>query len=184
MDNGNAPQVIVLADSYPGIDGFLPGRGSLMLDVVFVAMLVIVPVLAASVYLVRYRRHYALHKKLQLAMAGVLLVTVALFEIDIRLHDWTRRAVESPYFNPAREWSCPAGVALIVHLSFAVPTLLLWVVVVVQALRNFARPPAPGPHSRWHACWGMAAAVGMALTAATGWVFYWLAFVAESPMRG
>ena len=33
--------VALLADSYPGISGFVPGsRGSLMLDVVFVAMFV------------------------------------------------------------------------------------------------------------------------------------------------
>jgi len=63
-------------------------------------------------------------------------------------------------------------------LSFAVPTLVLWIVVVVAALRKFSRPPAPGPHSRWHARWGMIAAVEMLMTAVTGWVFYWLAFVA------
>jgi uncharacterized membrane protein YozB (DUF420 family) len=67
---------------------------------------------------------------------------------------------------------------LIVHLSFAVPTLVLWTIVVVQALRKFSRPPLPGPHSRWHTRWAMFAAVGMVLTAITGWLFYWLAFVA------
>ena len=45
------------------IDGFLPfGRGSLMLDVVFVAMFVIVPLLALSLWLVKFRRNYQLHK--------------------------------------------------------------------------------------------------------------------------
>ena len=65
------------------------------------------------------------------------------------------------------------------HLSFAVPTLVLWVVVVVQALRKFSRPPSPGPHSQWHARWATLAAAGMFLTAVTGWIFYWLAFVAR-----
>src|SRR5262249_17937431 len=90
MDNGNLSEVIILADSaYRGISGFVPGsRGSLMLDVVFVAMFVVVPVLAVSVYLVKYRRQYALHKKLQLATACVLLVAVLLFELDIRLNGW------------------------------------------------------------------------------------------------
>src|SRR5437879_1687532 len=121
-------QVILLAQSaYPGISGFVPGsRGSLMLDVVFVAMFVVVPLLAASVFLVKYRRQYALHKQLQLAMAAVLLVAVLLFELDIRFNGWEQRASPSPYFDPAHKWSCPAGVALIVHLSFAVPTLVLW----------------------------------------------------------
>jgi hypothetical protein len=163
---------------YPGINGFLSTRGSLMLDVVFLAMFVVVPILALSIYLVKFRGRYSWHKMLQLAMASVLLVTVVLFEIDMRLNDWTKRAIESPYFDPAHKWTCPAGVSLLIHLSFAVPTLLLWGLVVVRALRNFSQPPTPGPHSRWHARWGMTAAVGMLLTAATGWVFYWMAFVA------
>lgn len=162
-----------------GIDGFLPfGRGSLMLDVVFLAMFVVVPLLALSLWLVKYRRNYQLHKTLQLAMASVLLVAVLLFEIDIRANGWVHRAEPSPYFDLTHKWSCPAGRALVVHLSFAVPTLLLWIMVVVQALRKFSRPPSPGPHSQWHARWATLAAVGMFMTAVTGWVFYWLAFVA------
>ena len=154
-----------------------------MLDVVFVAMFVVVPLLAASVYLVKYRRQHALHKKLQLVMASVLLVAVLLFELDIRLNGWEERAGPSPFFDRAHKWSSPAGVSLLIHLSFAVPTLVLWVVVVVRALRNFSQPPAPGLHSRWHARWGMVAAAGMLLTAVTGWVFYWLAFVAVERAR-
>jgi putative membrane protein len=169
----------LLADSFPGIGGFIPGsRGSLMLDVVFTAMFVVVPVLAVSIYLVKWRRQYAIHKKLQLVMAAVLLAAVLLFEIDIRFYGWKERAAPSPYFDADHKWSCPAGISLIVHLCFAVPTLVLWIVVVAAALRNFSRPPAPGLHSRWHARWGMIAAVGMALTAVTGWLFYWMAFVA------
>lgn len=169
-----------LPTSYPGIDGFLPfGRGSLMLDVVFLAMFVVVPLLAISLWLVKSRRQYAWHKTLQVTMATVLLVAVLLFEIDIRVNGWELRAEPSPYFDPAHEWTCPAGLSLIVHLSFAVPSLVLWVVVVVAALRKFASPPHPGPHSAWHARMGWLAAGCMFMTAVTGWIFYWLAFVAE-----
>jgi hypothetical protein len=167
--------------AYPGITGFVPGsRGSLMLDVVFLAMFVVVPLLAASVYLVKYRRQFALHKKLQLTMATVLLIAVLLFELDMRINGWEQRASPSPYFDPAHKWSCPAGLALIVHLSFAVPTLVLWTIVVVQALRKFSRPPQPGSHSPWHVRWATIGAIGMVLTAVTGWLFYWLAFVATA----
>jgi hypothetical protein len=163
-----------------GMDGFLPGgRGSLMLDVVVVAMLVVVPLLAASIWLVKKRRNYRLHKMLQLTMATVLLAAVLLFELDIRLHGWMHRAVASPFFDSQAPWRSPAGISLIVHLVFAVPTVLLWAAVVGLALRHFGKDPHPGPHSRWHIPLGWAAAVGMGLTAATGWVFYWLAFVAS-----
>lgn len=173
------PLVIAqVAAAYPGIDGFLGTRGSLMLDVVFLAMFVVVPVLAVSVWLVKVRGNYQLHRTLQLAMASVLFVAVLLFEVDIRVNGWEERAAPSPYFDPEHEWTCPAGIALAIHLSFAIPTLLLWIFVVVQALRKFTRPPKPGPHSAAHARFGWVAAVGMLMTAVTGWIFYWMAFVA------
>ena len=53
-----------------------------------------------------------------------------------------------------------------------------WTYVIVAALRKFPAPPAPSPHSHGHRRWGWLAAVGMMLTATTGWLFYWLAFVA------
>src|SRR6478609_8701638 len=120
-------KIIVLAQSaYPGISGFVPGsRGSFMLDVVFVAMFVVVPLLGLSIYLVKYRRQYAWHKRLQLTMATVLLIAVLLFEVDIRINGWEQRAGPSPYFDPGHKWTSPAGFALLVHLSFAIPTLLL-----------------------------------------------------------
>lgn len=171
---------LLAQQDFSGLDGFLPfGRGSFMLDVVFLAMWVVTPLLALSIWLVKQRHNYALHKKLQLAMAGVLLVAVLLFEIDIRVNGWEHRAEPSPYFDAAHKFTCPAGIALVVHLCFAVPTLLLWIYVVVQALRKFSKRPLPGPHSRSHARTGWLAAIGMFFTAATGWLFYWLAFVAS-----
>jgi hypothetical protein len=171
---------------YRGIDGFLPySRASIMLDVVFLAMFVVVPVLAASIYLVKYRRRYALHKSIQLTLGVTLLVAVALFELDMQfVSGWLDRAEASPYFDVRREagdslaGSGPGFYTLYVHLGIAVTTAVLWVVVIAQALRKFGRPPAPGPHSRWHARLGTAAAIGMFLTALTGWIFYWQAFVA------
>jgi len=142
-----------LAASFNGIDGFLGTRASLMLDIVFLAMFAIVPVMIASVAMVRYRHLHALHKRLQLALGIVLLVAVTAFEIDIRLHGWRDRA-------------------------FAVPTAVLWVIVIVRALRRFPKPAAPSGHSPWHRRWGRWAAFGMFMTAVTGWVFYWLAFAA------
>lgn len=164
---------------YPGIDGFLGTRGSVMLDVVFLAMFAVVPLLGLSIYLVKFRRQYDLHKKLQLAMGVVLLLAVTAFEIDMQfLTEWELRAEPSPYFDNAHKWSCPAGISLLVHLCFSVPTFALWIYVLAAALRKFSHPPLPGPHSPHHIFWGKSAAYGTLLTALTGWVFYWLAFVA------
>jgi uncharacterized membrane protein YozB (DUF420 family) len=161
---------------YPGIDGFLGNRASLMLDVVFLAMFLTLPVLGWSIYQVRVRRRFLLHKRTQLVLGGVLLAVVLLFEIDIRVYGWRQRAVPSPYYDA--DWSKGwVNWSLWIHLCFAVSSLLLWVVVIVHALRRFPHPPAPNRYSATHRWLGRAAAVDLSLTALTGWIFYWLAFV-------
>jgi len=160
-----------------GMNGFLGTRASLMLDVVALAMVVLLPATGFSIYLVKYRRQYLLHKRIQLTLGAVLLVTVGLFEADMRIYGWRHRAAASPYNGHAGsiDW---VTTALSVHLLFAVSTALLWVVVIFRALRSFPNPPQPSPHSAWHRVFAKLAAIDMACTAVTGWVFYWLAFVA------
>lgn len=159
------------------IDGFLGTRATFMLDVVVLAMIVVLPVLSWSIYQAKYRAHYGLHKVVQVTLAVVLLITVALFEADIRINGWRERALASPFSGQdgSTDW---VALMLGIHLCFAVTTALLWIAVTVRALREFSSPPVPGAHSRWHRRWGMAAAIDMAGTAVTGWMFYWMAFVA------
>lgn len=157
---------------YPGPEGFLGTRASLMLDVVFLAMFVVIVVLAWSVVQVR-RGRFMLHKRVQLILAGVLLAAVTAFEIEMRVYGWQDRAAGSLNGSASRSvWT-----ALYIHLVFAVSTAALWPVVIVRAMRLFPQPPAPGEHSPSHRFWARLAAVDMLLTAVTGWVFYWLAFV-------
>jgi len=155
------------------LPGFLGTRASFMLDFVFLAMFAVVPVMAWSIYQVRYRQRYWLHKRVQLALGGVLLVAVALFEIDMRIFGWKHLAAPSTGEPSPTVWT-----ALYIHLLFAVTTSLLWIGVIVAALRHFPAPPAPAAHSRQHRFWGWVAAIDMLLTALTGWIFYWLAFAA------
>ena len=86
-----------------GADGFLGTRASLMLDVVVLAMLVVVPALALSVYLVMFRRQYTWHKRIQLVLGMALLVTVVAFEADMRIGGWRHRAEPSPYSGAGRD---------------------------------------------------------------------------------
>ncbi len=157
---------------YPGFDGFLGTRASFMLDFVFVAMLAVIPILGWSIYQVKFNRRYRLHKRVQLALAAVLLVAVTAFEIDIRLHGWRERAVRSP------GEAVPQVVltTLWIHLFFAVTTSVLWVFVIVQALRKIPNPPGPSPYSAKHIFWSKLAAADLFMTALTGWAFYLLAF--------
>lgn len=163
------------------MDGFLGTRASLMLDVVFLAMFAVLPLMGWAIWLAKQRR-FALHKRVQLTLAVVLLATVTLFELDIRWHGWRQRATASPYYGTVSNgtettWGWVDRV-LAVHLCFAVSTSVLWILVVTRALRSFPAPPAPGSHSRWHRRWAKLAALDMTATSLTGWVFYYLAFVA------
>ena len=162
--------------AYSGWDGILGTRGSLMLDLVFLAMFAVVPVMYWSILQAR-RQRYDLHRIVQVALGIVLAIAVTAFEVDMRIHGWRDRAVESRYwqdggFNDPVDWS------LLVHLACAIPTAVLWVVVIVRALRNFPRPTQPNAHSVSHRRWAKIAAIEMTLTAVTGWIFYYLAFIA------
>ena len=147
-----------------------------MLDVVFLAMFLVLPVLAVSIVTVR-RYGYAWHKRLQIVLGLVLLVAVVAFELDMRfLTDWEKLAEPSPYYR-SEGWST-VWTALSVHLCFAIPAAFLWTYVLVQAVRKFPDPPAPNGHSGSHKFWGWLAVMSMVMTAVTGWIFYYLAFVA------
>ena len=158
---------------YPGIDGFLGTRAPLVLDLLVLSMIGVVVALAWSIYEVKYRRRYQLHKWVQIALGVVLLSAVTLFEIDIRLHGWEDRAAgQLDGYAADIVWT-----ALYVHLVFAVSAVILWPFTIVQALRKFPPPAGPNIYSRRHVFWGWLAAVDMLLTAVTGWTFYYLAFV-------
>ncbi|MFM8707208.1 MAG: DUF420 domain-containing protein [Planctomycetia bacterium] len=119
---------------------------------------------------------YAAPKRLLVLIAAALLAAIVVFEIDVRLSsDWKGRAAAAGG-NP---W-WPVGVltALAIHLVFAVSTLVLWVWVIWEAFLRFPTPPAPGGHGPRHRVMARLAAVDLVLTACTGTVFYWLAFVA------
>ena len=160
---------------FPGIDGILGTRASLVLDLLFLAMFVVVLLLGWSVYQVKYRRRYELHKWVQIILSVVLLVAVVVFELDIRAYGWESRAANRIGGKPA----VTVYNALYIHLVFAISSVILWPVVILRALRNFPNPPGPAAHSRWHIRWARVAAIDMVLTAVTGWIFYWLAFVAS-----
>ena len=158
------------------MDGFLGTRASVMLDVVFLAMFIVVPVMGWSIYEVKYHQRYVLHKWLQLALAGILLTAVTAFEVDMRFFtDWQERAQASPYYSSAVNW---VKIALGIHLFFAIPTAVLWMYVVWHALKYIPCPPCPSEHSAKHIRWAKLAAWEMLGTAVTGWIFYYLAFVA------
>ena len=161
-------------------NGFLGNNASLMLDVVVCALVLIVPALLFSLYTVKIRRNYALHKTMQLTLGIVLLVAVSAFEIDMRLHGGWKNIVNKPDQPVRLEGSDLESVEALlwVHLVFAISTPILWVITITLALKRFPNPPVPSEHSTLHKKLGWISAIDITLTAITGLNFYYYAFIA------
>src|SRR5262245_4879658 len=104
-------------------DGFLGNHASFMLDFVVVALVLIVPILLYSLYAVKFRRQYALHRVLQLLLGAVLLVAVALFEVDLHFVQggWEKVVAKRP--EPlTTEQLAQVRTVLRIHLIFAIST--------------------------------------------------------------
>ena len=149
-----------------------------MLDFVALAMLAVVVVLALSIYLVRYKKNKRLHRTIQVATAVTLTLALIAFEIDVRfVTKWRELAQASPFYQSGWVDRC-----LWIHLLFAIPTPLVWGVVIYMALRrfksDFSSEMAGSSFSQFHRISGRIAAALMFLTAITGWIFYYVAFVA------
>ncbi|MBX3440120.1 MAG: DUF420 domain-containing protein [Planctomycetaceae bacterium] len=160
--------------------GFLGYDASLMLDVVVTALVLIVPVLATSIWLVKFRHQYTAHKRLQLVLAGVLLLAVAAFEIDMQwVHGGWENVVNKNPDSPRLSGDALESVRrlLSIHLIFAISTPVLWAATIVLALRRIPSPPAPCPHSRLHKTLGWISTIDLVLTSVTGLLFYYVTFV-------
>ncbi len=154
------------------MEGFLPmSRASFMLDFIVLAMGAIVPILFLSIYLVRRKRQFALHRKIQITLGVVLGLAILAFELDMRIFGWRQYAEPSPYFQT---FVFPA---LYVHLCFAVPTLCLWVYTLSMALRHRIATETNQQRIQ-HKRWGHWSALGMLGTSFSGCLFFWLAFMA------
>ena len=160
-------------------NGFLGYNASLMLDVVVCALVLIVPALLFSLYTVKIRRNYALHKTMQLTLGIVLLIAVSAFEVDMRLHGGWKNIVNKPnqpvHLNEAELETVES--LLWVHLVFAISTPIFWVITITLALKRFPNPPVPSEHSALHKKLGWISAIDITLTSITGLIFYYNAFI-------
>jgi putative membrane protein len=159
-------------------NGFLGYNATFMLDLVVCALVLVVPILVTSIYLVKFRRNFVWHRRLQLLLAAVLLFAVAAFELDVQVvhHGWQNIVHQAkPDITPA-DFDFIRQI-LHIHLIFAISTPFLWAVTIGLALPRFGNPPAPSAHSRWHKRLGWISAVDLAMTSVTGLLFYFFAFV-------
>ena len=153
--------------------GFLGTRGDILMDIVVLSFLVILPVLVISWRFARageYRRH----RGIQVSLAVVLAIVVALFEADLKL---------SGGIFALTSQSSYAGTNLLNgliygHMLVAVGSALVWVPLVIISLRKFPKPPVPNEFGPTHRILGT---LGMLLMMASGLSalqLYYLGFAA------
>ena len=147
-------------------------RASFIMDFVVVSLFILLPILFYSIYAVRRKRKIKEHRKLQIGLGIVLGVAITLFELDVRLSGWRHLAEPSPYYDTL------VFPALITHLIFAIPTLFIWIYAIYTAVKSYTRHGLPKASIKKHKFVGMTATIGLTMTSITGWVFFWLAFIA------
>lgn len=154
-------------------DGFLGTPASLMLDVVVCSLVLVVPTLLASIYIAKFKRNFPLHKGIQLTLGIVLLIVVALFEIDMRLQGgFGVLAKDSAYMGTAF-----LKYLLAVHLCFSISTVFIWSFTYFMALKHFPNPIAPSEFSPKHKVMAWISVVDMIGTAITGLMVYYFGFM-------
>lgn len=154
------------------MEGFLPmSRASFTLDFIALAMAAVIPVMLVSLYQVKERRNYQLHKRIQILLGVVLGVAILVFELDMRIFGWRQYAEASPYYETL------VIPSLIFHLIFAIPTLFLWIYTITMALRQQIDTQT-GKYRFQHKFFGRLSAYAMIGTTLSGWLFFWLAFMA------
>ena len=158
-------------------DGFLGYHASLMLDAVVVALVLVVPVLLFSLYSVKIRRRYTLHRNLQLGLAVTLLLAVLAFEIDMHFVQGGWRQVVQKGPPVTTEQLALIQRVLRIHLCFAGSTPFLWATTIILALRRMPNPPMPCAHSRLHKTLGWLSTIDLVMTSITGLIFYYVAFI-------
>lgn len=154
--------------------GFLGTRASFMLDVIICSLVLVLPALISSIYLVRYLHRYALHKRIQLAITAALTIVVLLFELDMQRHGgfWVL-AEGSAYYDSAFLKNL-----LRVHLTFSISTAVLWPVTALTAWRYFPSPVVPNVFAPKHKILAWITVLDMVATVVTGLMVYYFGFIA------
>jgi len=146
-------------------------RASFVFDFLVIALSLALAAQMITIYLVKVKRRFKAHRTIQLGISTILLIVVVIFEVEVRLNGWTQNALQSPHYDTI------LFPILWVHIFIAVSSSAIWLATLVGALKHYGKMPAPQSYSKHHKTLGICSTVGLWLTAASGGIFYYLAFV-------
>lgn len=151
--------------------GFLGTRASLLADIAYVLLLLMIPVISWNLEVLVLRKNYELHKKVQLVLTWVFLIATVLFCIDLLGFGWEHRTAEPEGKIPRITY-----MTLTIHLVFWGVTALIWSVLLVQSLRKIPNPPVACDFGPTYIYWMVMLILQLFLATLTGWEFYMLAY--------
>lgn len=99
-------------------------------DIVVISMVIILPLLGYSMRKVKHERNYALHKRIQLLMFGVLFFVVLLFEYDMTQHGGIFEMVK----GSAYEGTFFLNFMIYFHTFLSITTSLIWILLLPPTL--------------------------------------------------
>lgn len=154
-------------------EGFIPGsRASFLMDALVIAMAFILVVLAFSIKQAQ-KKQYQNHKKIQVTCGIILILAVIAFEVEVRFFGWREHAKVSPYFDTT------LFPFLYFHIVWATLAVIFWGMQIFQSFKNIGKNMArPPEYSAKHRRTGKISILLMFGTAVTGWIFYYMAFMA------
>ncbi len=158
-------------------NGFLGNNTSFMLDFVVSALLLVVPLVLFSLFLVKIKKNYLWHRNMQILLGVILLAAVTAFEIDMRLQGGWKEIIAKRETPLTAEQFNEVQQLLYIHLFFAITTPLMWAATMFLALKKFPSPPVPTEHSQLHKILGWSATIDLVLTSVTGLFWYYKAFI-------
>jgi hypothetical protein len=153
--------------------GFLGTRADLLFDIIVVSLILIVPLLIYSLYLVRVKKDYVTHKNIQVGVSIVVAIVLVLFEMNL----YFTGGVEQLLVGSSYQGTSIMDTIMKVHLFFSISTAILWPVVLISALVKMPKPPRPTPDSKRHRILGWIAFFDMIGTGVTGVIVYAFIFV-------
>lgn len=154
--------------------GFLGTRADILVDIVTLSFIVILPVLAISWWLVRSKKDYSSHRKIQLYLGISLGIVVAIFEYDLSASGGIFEITRGGIY----EGTAVLNWTIYIHTIFAVLATIIWTGLIITSLIKFGRPPRPNAFSGKHRFFGRVGMIAMIGAAITSPPLYYFGFIA------
>ena len=142
---------------------FLGSRADFLIDLIFLTVILIIPLLSLSLRYAK-KRFYKAHKTIQTTLTVVLTIALILFEQDLASKGGLSEMMKGSRF----EGSAFIKYFLYLHLTFAVSTAILWWSLLTVSFIRFPK---------YHRKVGLIGMVDMFFTAVTGIFLYIFCFV-------